>query len=129
MPTPIPPALAELETRLGLAAGDLDGVEQLRAQAALADATTLVLAEVSAQTAELWAVSAPPAVVLVVLTAARRGFENPRGIAQETLGEHTVGLTEATGVYLTARELAQVQRAATRSKGLVGSIRTPSAYR
>ncbi|WP_431247266.1 hypothetical protein [Leifsonia xyli] len=71
---------------------------------------------------------APKVVLLVTLKAARREFENPRGINRETQGEHTIGLTEASGVYLTGRELAQVRRAALgRSTGFVGSVRILSA--
>jgi hypothetical protein len=128
MPRPLPPALAELEADLGFAAGDLTDPDKTRAERALDKATTLVMAEAPAK-AEAWAADAPKIVELVVLTAARRGFENPRGIQQETLGAHTVGLSESTGVYLTARELQQVRRAATLGrKGFVGTIRTPSAY-
>ncbi|GEB46938.1 hypothetical protein MTE01_28830 [Microbacterium testaceum] len=125
---PLPPPLSSLETRLGLEADTLEGAERDRAEEALEDAVTLVLAEVSERTADRWASSAPRVVELVVLTAARRGYENPRGIAQETLGEHTVGLTESTGVYLTAREVMQVRRAATGRAGFTGSVRTPTAY-
>ncbi|QWY81830.1 head-to-tail adaptor [Microbacterium phage Honk] len=125
---PLPPALSELEADLGFAAGDLTDPDKTRAERALQKATTLVLAEAPAK-ADAWTVDAPAIVELVVLTAARRGFENPRGIQQETLGAHTVGLSESTGVYLTARELQQVRRAATgQRKGFVGSVRTPSAY-
>lgn len=125
----LPPSLAALESRLGLEPGALDGPDKVRAEAALDDATTLVLAEVSERTGHIWAAGAAPAVVeLVVLTAARRGYENPRGINQETLGEHTVGLSESTGVYLTFREASQIARAATGRRGFTGSVRTPSAY-
>jgi len=118
-----------LATRLGVTTQYVDDIDKARAEAALADATTLVLAEVTPAIAERWTANAPRAIELVILTAARRGYENPRGIYQETLGEHTVGLTEATGVYLTVLELAQVRRAAYgRDGGFVGTVRTPSAY-
>jgi len=128
MPSPLPPPLSELETRLGLEAGSLSGTDKARAEAALEDASTLVLAEVAELTAERWEADAPKPAVLVVLKAARREYENPRGIAQETFGEHTVGLTESSGVYLTGREVAQIIRAATKRRSGVGSVRTPSAY-
>ncbi|UVK59026.1 head-to-tail adaptor [Microbacterium phage Cen1621] len=131
MTRPLPPALSALERRLGLPEGSLDGPDKARAEDALADAVTLVLAEVAPTLADKWRAAAPEVVELVVLTAARRGYENPRGINQETLLGHTVGLSESTGVYLTARELQQVRRAATgrrKATGYVGSIRTPSAY-
>lgn len=129
MPNPMPPPVAALETRLGLPPGTLQEEELARAEAALEDAATLVLAEVNAATAEKWEAAAPKVVALVALKAARREFENPQGISQETLGEHTVGISESSGVFLTAREIAQIRRAASgRSGGFVGSIRTPSAY-
>lgn len=129
MPNPLPPPLAALESRLGLPAGTLQAEDKKRAEDALDDAATLVLAEVSERTAAKWQTEAPKVVTLVALKAARREFENPQGVNQETLGEHTVGISESSGVYLTGREIAQVRRAATgRTGGFVGSIRTPSAY-
>lgn len=129
MPNPLPPPLAALESRLGLPVGSLEGTEKKRAEDALDDAATLVLAEVPDKVAEAWTSDAPKVAVLVALKAARREFENPQGINQETLGEHTVGISESSGVYLTAREIAQIRRAATGRRGaFVGSIRTPSAY-
>ncbi|MDI9890565.1 hypothetical protein [Microbacterium sp. IEGM 1404] len=122
-----PPALASLESRLGVTIDSDVGRE--RARSAIDDAVTLVLAEVSERTAVLWEAGAAPAVAeLVALTAARRGYENPRGIHSETLCEHTVGLSESTGVYLTNREVAQIVRAARGRRAFVGSVRTPSAY-
>lgn len=129
MPSPLPPPVSSLEARLGLPTGSLEGEELARATAALDDAATLALAEVPASKAAAWETDAPKVVALVVLKAARREFENPRGMNQESLGEHSVGLTDTSGVYLTAREVAQIKRAATgRSGGFVGAIRTPSAY-
>ncbi|AYN59095.1 head-tail adaptor Ad1 [Arthrobacter phage Yang] len=129
MPIPLPPPVSALERRLGLPEGALAGEDLARAEEALDDAATLALAEVSATTATLWAADAPKVAVLVVLKAARREFENPRGMESESLGEHTVGLTDTSGVYLTAREIAQIRRAATgRSGGFVGTVRTPTAY-
>lgn len=129
MPTPLPPPVSALEARLGLPEGSLEGEELTRAEAALDDAATLALAEVSTAKATLWATDAPKVVSLVVLKAARREYENPRGLESESLGEHQVGLTDTSGVYLTAREIAQIKRAATgRSGGFVGTVRTPSAY-
>lgn len=129
MTSPLPPLISSLESRLGLPSGALQGEDLARATAALDDAATLALAEVSTSLAETWTTSAPAVVVLVVLKAARREYENPRGMNLETLGEHSVGLTDTSGAYLTAREVAQVRRAASgRTGGYVGSVRTPSAY-
>lgn len=129
MANPLPPAVGLLEARLGVPAGTLEGEDLVRAQAALDDAATLALAEVSDTKAAAWTLDAPKVVVLVVLKAARREYENPRGLEQESLGEHSVGLTDTSGVYLTAREIAQVRRAATvRRGGFVGSVRILSGY-
>jgi hypothetical protein len=122
--TALPPPVTELEAVLGV---ELDGADRTRAERALNAATTLALVEVPARTAETWAQGAAPAIVeLVIVTAARRGYENPRGIQTETLGEHSVSLTESSGVYLTRREVELVARAAKRRRAY--SIRTPSAY-
>jgi hypothetical protein len=126
---PLPPTLSALEQRLGYAAGTLDGEDKARAEAALDDAAVLVLAEVSATKADSWAADAPAVVSLVALKAARREFENPRGLSNESIGEHAIGTTDTSGVYLTAREIGQIRRAATgRSGGFVGSIYVPSAF-
>jgi hypothetical protein len=101
--SPLPPALSALTERLGLTADDLDEQDTLRATRALDDAATLVLAEVPAAKASLWEADAPKVVVLLALKAARREFENPSGFETESLGEHSVGLSETSGVYLTGR--------------------------
>ena len=127
--TPLPPPLSALETRLGLPTDTLQAEDKARAEAALADAATLILAEVSAPVASAWQFDAPAVAVLVALKAARREFENPQGYNTESLGDHAVGITETSGVYLTGREVAQVRRAATgRRAAQVGTTRTPSAY-
>lgn len=129
MPTPLPPPVSALEARLGLTPGTLSEEELTRATAALEDAVTLVLAEVPDALAATWTLDAPKVVALVVLKAARREFENPQGINQETLGEHTIGISESSGVYLTAREVAQIRRVVNgRRGGFVGSVRIKSAY-
>jgi hypothetical protein len=129
VPLPIEPPLSELEERLGLDPGSLEGADKRRAEKALEDAAVLALAEASATKAATWETDCPKVVRLVVLKAARREYENPRGLDSESLGEHSIGITETSGVYLTAREVAQIRRASSgRSGGFVGSIRTPSAY-
>jgi len=125
----LPPTVAALEKRLGIPVGGLTGEDKARAEEALADATTLVLAETSPARADAWALDAPAVVVLVALKAARREFDNPRGINQETVGPRSVGLSETSGVYLTAREVAQVRRAASgRSTGAVGTIKIAPGF-
>lgn len=125
----LPPALSELEIRLGFEPGTLEGADKARAQSALNDATALALEEAAESTAERWRANAPAVVELVILKAARREYENPRGIRQETYGEHTVGgITESSGVYLTAHEVTQIIRAATRRRKGARSLRIGSAY-
>jgi hypothetical protein len=131
MPNTLPPPLTALTTRLGVDVEDLDPIDVARATQALEDATTLALAEVASSKATAWRDDAPDAVVLVIVKAARREYENPRGLTQESMGEHSVGMAESSGVYLTEREIAQIVRAATgrrTARGFVGSVRTPSAY-
>jgi len=130
MSSPLPPPVSLLERRLGLPEGTLADEELARAEDALTDAATLALAEVSTTKATLWKTEAPDVVALVVLKAARREFENPRGLQQESLGEHSVSMTDSSGVYLTAREIAQIKRASSGRAGLgfTGSIRIRSAY-
>jgi len=129
MANPLPPPLSALETRLGLPEGELVDEDLKRATAALEDATTLALDEVSATRAAVWELDAPRVVRLVVLKAARREYENPQGLTQETLGEHMIGNSQTSGVYLTAAEVAKIRRVSTgRSGGFVGSVRLGSAY-
>ncbi|AWY04844.1 head-to-tail adaptor [Microbacterium phage Floof] len=130
MNTPLPPSLEDLALRMGLEDIDLDeGDARARLKAALDDATALVLSEVSPKLAERWSAAAPVTVHIVIRSAARRAYENPRGIQQETFGDHTVGMTDTSGVFLTARELAIIRKVATgRAGSFIGSLRTPSAY-
>jgi hypothetical protein len=113
---------------LGLAPGTLDGEDKARAEAALEDATTLALAEISESKATVWRSSSPGVISLVILKAARREYDNPEGFAQESLADHSVTLGESSGVYLTGREIRQIVRAARGRTGFTGAVRTPSAY-
>ena len=124
----LPPPVSALEGLLGIPEGTLEAEDVIRATLALEDATALVLAEVSDAKGVAWSASAPAVVALVVLKAARREFDNPRGVQQETQGDHSVGLTDTSGVFLTGREVALIRRAASGRRSFVGSMRTPSAY-
>lgn len=129
MPTPLPPALAALERRLGVPEGTLEAEDKARAEDALDDATALALAEVSSATGARWTEDAPAVVLVTILRAARREFENPSGLSQEALGERSVSGMDTSGVFLTAREIRQIQRAEDgRRGGRIGSIRL-STYR
>ncbi|GED09169.1 hypothetical protein [Cellulosimicrobium cellulans] len=125
--SPLPPALSALCRRLGVET--LDGVDASRAESALDDATTLALAEVRPATAARWIEDAPHVVTTVILKAARREYENPQGYRSENLGEYGATVDVASGVYLTAAEVALVRRAESGHRGpVVGTVRTPSAY-
>ncbi len=128
MTTPFPPTLADLERRLGVEEGSLDGVDRARAQAALDDAVALASAEVPNFILERWATSSPSVASVVVLKAARREFENPRGYVSATAGDVGGRVETATGVYLTREEITQLKRAAGLRTGRVGSVYTPASY-
>jgi hypothetical protein len=123
MTSPLPIPVAKLETRLRLAAGTLTGPDADAAAQYIADATALALAEVPVATQATWQTACPDVVVLVILKAARREFENPSGLSQEISGEHTITTAATTGVFLTPLEISQVRRAAGLSRGgAVGSV-------
>ena len=127
--TALPPPVSDLEVRLGLEVGDLTGASLARATAAIADATALVLSEVSDAKAHAWEAAAPKVITTIILKAARREFENPQGLRTETVGEHGITVDEASGVYLTPGEVVKVRRAAGASAaGFTGTVRTPSGY-
>lgn len=128
--TALPPPLDAAALRMGLDDADLaEDRTATRLLAALEDATEVALAEVHPVTAARWRNAAPAAAHVVIMTAARRAHENPRGIRSETLGEHTVGMTDTSGIFLTRRERALLRRAALGHRSaFVGSLRTRSAY-
>jgi hypothetical protein len=100
----LPPIFLVLERRLGVAGGSLSGPDAARAEDALADATALALAEVSATTGEAWEVNAPAVVHAVILKAARREYENPKGLRSESAGEYGTTVDVPSGAYLTPGE-------------------------
>lgn len=126
----LPPSVEALSARLGLEPSALSELDRARAEAAIEDATSLVLAEAPAPVAARWEESGAPRVVItVILKAARREFENPRQLNQEQLGEHMVGISATSGVYLTDKEIAQIKRAAAGGGStFVGTVRVPIAY-
>jgi hypothetical protein len=128
MAEPLPPAVGLLEARLGLPAGTLVDEDLARATAALEDATELALSYVAEPTADAWRLAAPAVVRLVILKAARREYDNPRGLASESLGEHSVGISETSGVYLTAREIALLTSARRAQRARIGSIAITSPF-
>jgi hypothetical protein len=125
--TALPPPVALFERHYGIPEGSLDGPDRARAEEYLQDATALVLAEAPASVAARWELDVPRVVLVRILKATRREFENPQGLRSENLGEHGFSVDTASGVYFTADERAAIRRAATgRSGGFTGSVRTPS---
>lgn len=96
--------LEALVKRLGLDRA-LTTAEEGRAEAAIEDASNLVREEARQD----WLVDAPPAVVTIVLEAAKRGFLNPGSFTSETTGPFTVR-RDTVGVYLTDSEKDIVRR-------------------
>jgi hypothetical protein len=117
----LPLPVSGLETRLRLAPDTLTGPDKDAAETYIEDATALVLDEVPAATADLWQVSVPRTVELVIYKAARREWENPSGLSQEISGEHTITTSATSGVFLTPLELQKVRNAAGIARGAVGS--------
>lgn len=122
----LPPPVAALERRLGLDEGTLEGADKARAEDALSDASELVLLE-AGRRADAWRTNPPSIAVIIALKAARREWDNPEGNTQETLGEHTIGTSNTSGIYLTADERQTLRRAAGNASS-VRTLRTPSAY-
>lgn len=96
--------VAALEKRLGLGR-ELTEAEEGRAEAAIEDASNLARDEAH----QAWTDSAPPAVVTVVLEAAKRGWLNPGGYSSETSGPFTVR-RDVVGVYFTDDEVTILRR-------------------
>lgn len=122
-------SVEDLERRLGLEPGSLQGPDLARAQAALEDASALVRAEAGRD----WVdedgvtVTAPQAAVVVALQAAKRAFLNPRGFQHEQTGPFSYQVPrDQVGLMLTEAERRAVRAAAGRY-GL-GTFVTPSAY-
>lgn len=94
--------------RLGRAVDD--DAELARIDALLADASTLVRLAAGVTWVEDNALVAdiPDTVALIVLTAARRAFDNPEGIAQKSVDDVSVSYVRASqgGLYLTPEEKA-----------------------
>lgn len=114
------PALAstdDLADRLGVS---LTGVELLRAEAVLNDASALIRMKAGVD----WVNEAgdaledvPALVEAIAIAAAHRAFRNPDGLAQSSVGDISVSYARdgEAAVYLTADERRAVRKAAGRS--------------
>lgn len=105
--------LAAFEDRLGRTLTDLDEID--RANAALEDASTVVLEAGDSTWDET---TVPDAAATVVLTVARRVFENPEGATQKSVGDLSVSYgsvssgSVANPLELTSKERRRVRKAA-----------------
>ncbi|GAA2843861.1 hypothetical protein Acy02nite_68400 [Actinoplanes cyaneus] len=127
----LPPlaTVAELQTRVG---GTITGPDLNRAVAALEDVSSLVRLEAGTDwvAADGVTITAPRAIVTVVLAAAGRVYRNPDGYQGETVGAYSYQYAQtSTSAYLSTDEITIIRRAASpaASSG-VFSLRTPSAY-
>jgi class 3 adenylate cyclase len=103
--------------------------DEERVAAYLDDACALVSDIVGATAAAAWdedgsGTAAPGGVVAAVCAAVRRAYDNPGGLAGETIGDYSwrgaSAPADAVGVYFTAAEIRQIKRAAGASA--VGTI-------
>ena len=127
------PSLATVEAlQVRLGGQPLSGADLDRARAALDDVSALVRLEAGLDwvAADGVTITAPAAVVTVVLAAAQRGYRNPDGFQGETVGPYSYQYGQGeTSAYLTPTERRIVKNAASAAgRGGVYTIRTPSAY-
>lgn len=135
----LPPiaTVAQVERRLGVAAGSITGTDLGRLEDALDDASALVRAESYTLTwvddTDGTTITAPHEVVVVTIQSALRTYRNPDGYTGESVGDYSYQYGQQAGsisVYLSGAEKALVRAAAQTAKGLgfTGSVGTPSAY-
>lgn len=93
-----------------------DGVDEAQASAVLDDVSALVAAV--ADLAVPWTAATVPAeVVPVIVSMARRGLSNPRGLTGEQLGDYgwqSQGGAGASSLYATRNEKRIIRKAAGR---------------
>lgn len=91
-----------------------DGVDEAEASAVLDDVSALV-ASVADLTTPWTAETVPAVVVPVIVSMARRGLSNPRGLTGEQLGDYgwqAQGGAGSSSLYPTSREKRIIRRAA-----------------
>lgn len=115
-----------------IAVADLDarGVEYAtpqQAQAAIDDASAVARLYVSPILDSVETPDAPAAVVTIVVAMVRRALANPRGLAQETLGDYSyaAGSNAVATLLPTARERRLLRKAAT-AYALANEIDVPA---
>lgn len=128
------PPLATVEAmQVRLGGPPLTNDDLSRAVAVLDDVSALVRLEAGVDwvATDGVTVTAPAAVVAVVLAAALRGYRNPDGFQGETVGPYSYQYAQgAASAYLTSAEARIVRVATSGASGRAGvyTIRTPSAY-
>jgi len=99
----------------------IPAADEERVVAFLEDACALVSDIVGATVTAAWdedgsGTGAPGSVVAAVCAAVRRAYDNPGGLAGETIGDYswrgTSGVGASAGVHFTAAEIRQIKRAA-----------------
>lgn len=140
MPRTAYATVADLEARLGVAAGTIsaDAVGNAQATARLADAAAIIRAYVGTTTATAWAVSITDPIVAgdvggVNAAMVERASRNPAGVVQEQAGPfgRSFGADAAARLYLTALDKSVLRAAAGLSAiGTIavtrGDIETPT---
>lgn len=98
-----------------------------QAQAAIDDASAVARSYVAPVLDDVDTPDAPAAVVTVVITMIRRVLTNPRGLAQETLGDYSyaAGANAVATLLPTARE-RRLLRAAATAYALANDIDVPT---
>lgn len=101
--------VAELVARPGF-----EGLDSGQAQALIDDASALAREAARGTLDAVESPATPPAIVAVIVHMIRRGWQNPRGLAQEQLGDYSysTGGNAVATLYLTPRERRLVRRAA-----------------
>jgi hypothetical protein len=96
-----------------LARPGFDGIDSGQAEALIADASALVRECARGELDDVEPPDTPPAVVAVVVNMIRRGWTNPAGAVQETLGDYSysMGGQGVATLYVTAREKRIIRRA------------------
>ncbi len=125
--------VSDLETRLRLEVGSLDGADLQAAEDALDDASVLVR---DAGLASWTPANVPEPARLVVIRCALRQYRNPDGFSSEAMGAGAYTYRYAddeTSAYLTEREVAIVEKAATATSTSTArsgarTVHTPAAY-
>lgn len=103
--------VTKLQTRLGRT---FDATETSQAEALLKDASALVRDIADDDFLDdAGNLTVPASIVPVVVSMVRRGFDNPRGLTSETLGDYTwqASGNAMSGIYATRKEKIVIRRA------------------